>query len=73
MTPANDDCPYGSATTLHAYVQSQDDCPYGAEACPKIGALEKAIQDLTVSVRRINYLTAFIAGIIAVECGIVIM
>ena len=52
---------------------TSDDCPYGAEACPKIGALERCIQDLTASVRRINYLTAFIAGIIAVECGVVIL
>ena len=50
-----------------------DDCPYGAESCPKIAALDKAIGDLTQSVKRLNYLMAFVAGIIAVECGIVIL
>lgn len=58
------DCPYE---------QSSYDCPYGAESCPKITTLDKAIEDLTMSVRRLNYLMAFVAGIIAVECGIVIM
>lgn len=73
MTITPSECPYDSATSLHAYVQSQGDCPYGAESCPKISTLDRAIEDLTQSVKRLNYLMAFIAGIIAVECGIVIL
>lgn len=49
------------------------ECPYGAESCPKINTLDRAIEDLTQSVKRLNYLMAFIAGIIAVECGIVLL
>ena len=49
------------------------DCPYGADTCPKISALDKSIEELTASVKRLNYLMAFVAGIIAVECGIVIL
>lgn len=50
-----------------------NECPYGAESCPKIMTLDKAIEDLTQSVKRLNYLMTFVAGIIAVECGIVIL
>ena len=50
-----------------------DECPYGAGSCPKITTLDKAIEDLTLSVKRLNYLMAFVAGIIAIECGIVIL
>ena len=49
------------------------DCPYGAGACPKMEDAEERIAKMEVTLNKILYLVAFIAGIVSVEFGIVIV
>ena len=50
-----------------------NDCPYGASACPKMEDAEERISRMEVTLNKILYLVAFIAGIVSVEFGIVII
>lgn len=49
------------------------DCPYGAERCPKVSDLETTVIDLVHQMRKMNNYLMVIIGIMAVECGIVIL
>ena len=49
------------------------DCPYGASPCPKMEDAEERMAKMEDTLNRILYLVAFIAGIVSVEFGIVII
>ncbi len=49
------------------------ECPYGADECPKIHDLEASVKDVIMQMRRMNNYLMIIMGIIAVECGIVVL
>lgn len=49
------------------------DCPYGADTCPKVQELERDVTEMRKTMNKILYLLYFVAGIVAVEFGIVII
>lgn len=49
------------------------DCPFGASQCPKLEGAEERIDRMETTLNKILYLVAFIAGIVSVEFGIVII
>lgn len=48
-------------------------CPYGADSCPHVARVEKEVQDMHRTLNKILYVVYFVAGIVAVELGIVII
>lgn len=50
-----------------------NDCPYGASECPKIHDTEERLDVIERTLDRILYIVAFIAGIVSVEFGVVII
>ena len=50
-----------------------NDCPYGASDCPKIRDAEERLDTIERALDRILYIVAFIAGIVSVEFGVVII
>ena len=51
----------------------RSDCPYGAEKCPKVDDLEKKVARMERNQAKILYTIYFVAGIVSVELGIVII
>ncbi len=49
------------------------ECPYGAGECPKIHDLEDSVKDVLRQIRQMNNYLMVIMGIIAVECGFVVL
>lgn len=49
------------------------DCPYGADDCPKVDDLEKRVARMEKNQAKILYTMYFVAGIVSVELGIVII
>lgn len=59
---------------------SNPNCPYGAGACPKVEFLEMEIDDMKTRQKamaskldKVYYVMCFVAGIVAVELGVVII
>ena len=60
-------------TAVTTMTPQRHDCPYGADQCPKISDLEESIKDLAIQMKKVTWYLAIIMGIIAVECGYVII
>lgn len=54
-------------------MNDRPDCPFGAESCPHVSRVENQIKAMTKTMNRILYVVYFVAGIVAVELGIVII
>lgn len=50
-----------------------NDCPFGSSDCPKIEELERRVDAMETTMNRILYAVYFVAGIVSVELGIVII
>ena len=50
-----------------------NECPYGAEDCPKIEDLERRVSRMEKTMDKIMYTLYFVAGIVSVELGIVVI
>ena len=48
-------------------------CPYGAESCPHVERVENQVKAMSKTLNKILYVVYFVAGIVAVELGIVII
>lgn len=54
-------------------VSDRIDCPYGADSCPHVARVEEQVKAMTKTLNKILYIVYFVAGIVAVELGIVII
>jgi len=52
---------------------ARSDCPYGAESCPHVKRVEDQVADMRKTLNKILYVMYLVAGIVAVELGIVII
>lgn len=50
-----------------------DDCPYGPDECPKVRELENRVARMEHNQAKIMYTLYFVAGIVSVELGIVVI
>lgn len=50
-----------------------NDCPYGASNCPKLLDMNKRVDKLEHTLSKILYIVYFIAGVVSVEFGVVLI